>query len=513
MPRLKEFACTAIISLLMLSCNEAWLAAQTRAANSGPVQTTSTAQHISAITAALRRGDFALASTLSATAVRQYPQEPALWVLRGFTLSHTRHVEGALDAYKQALALTPDYLPALEGTAQLYYAEGDSRAIPLLRQILAAHAESATTHAMLAVLEYRQKDCAGAIADFQAALPAIAGSFEGLEQYGFCLVQLKQPVQAVAVLEQALNLRPASGAARLNVALAQMLEHENKPALATLQPLLTSAVQSNEALNLAAEIEQALDDIPATVALLRQAIALQPDDEDNYLNFAELSNRYGSYQAGVTILDAGIARLPNSGPLLVARGILLSQLYAYDKAMDDFERANRLDPNLIVAASAEGLIESQQRKGDAAIESYRKTLDARPDDPFTQYLLAEALSEKGYGPGSAGAREEIAAAKRAVELQPSLVAARDLLAGMYLQAGELDHSIGQSRAALEIRPNDQQAVYHLILALRRTDHRSEVAALVQRLAQLRKDAAIEQSHHTRYQITVAPDHGSLPPAP
>ncbi|MDQ2835322.1 MAG: hypothetical protein M3Y50_16585 [Acidobacteriota bacterium] len=181
--------------------------------------------------------------------------------------------------------------------------------------------------------------------------------------------------------------------------------------------------------------------------------------------------------------------------------------------MDDFERANRLDPNLVVAASAEGLIESQQQKGDAAIESYRKTLKARPDDAFTQYLLAESLSEKGYAPDTPGAREEIAAAKRAVDLQPSLVAARDLLAGVYLQAGELDRSIEQSRTALDAEPNDQQAVYHLILALRRTDQKSEVAALVQRLVQLRKDAAIEQSHHTRYQITVAPANPSAPPAP
>ncbi|MDQ2835323.1 MAG: tetratricopeptide repeat protein [Acidobacteriota bacterium] len=252
MTRLKELARLAIISLPILSCNSGTLAAQTRAASAKSGQTSPAAEPVAAITAALRRGNFALASRLSATAVKQHPREPALWALRGFALSHTQQLQGALAAYKQALALVPDYLPALEGAAQLYYAEGDGRAILMLRRILTAHAESATTHAMLAVLEYRQKDCTAAAADFQAALPTLAASFEALEQYGFCLVQLKQPSQAILILEQALNLQPASGSDRVNVALAQMLAHENKPALATLEPLLTSATPSNEVLNLAA---------------------------------------------------------------------------------------------------------------------------------------------------------------------------------------------------------------------------------------------------------------------
>lgn len=77
-------------------------------------------------------------------------------------------------------------------------------------------------------------------------------------------------------------------------------------------------------------------------------------------------------------------------------------------------------------------MESQQQNPDAAIQTFRNTLKKRPKDAFTQYLLAEALSQKAFPPGSPGYREEVAAASRSIALQPNLSAAHDLLAARYL---------------------------------------------------------------------------------
>jgi Flp pilus assembly protein TadD len=88
----------------------------------------------------------------------------------------------------------------------------------------------------------------------------------------------------------------------------------------------------------------------------------------------------------------------------------------------------------------------------------------------------------------------------AVKLDPKLVEARDLLSATYYAEGHMQESIEQSRAALAQNPKDEEAVYHLMLALRQTGHTDEARALVQRLVQLRADSKLNQPPTRRYRL-------------
>lgn len=459
---------------------------------------------VNAIASALRARNFDGALRLCGEALKVNPESYKLWTLEGMAFASSHRAKEADAAYAHALKLAPYYLPALEGNAELEYQQGDSRAIPLLRKILTVGGDNATTHGMLAVLEYKQKNCVAAIDDFKLSASAVSGNSTMLSEYGFCLAELQHYAEAVPVFEQALNLEPDAPAARFNLALSQWLASDGEGALATLQPLIASAAATNDALNLAADIYQSRDDTPRVVELLRRAIVQEPKNVENYLEFATLSDKYGSYQAGVAMVDAGIANVPKSAQLYVARGILYSQLAEYAKALADFEHASQLDPNLAVTSTAEGLLQSQKHDLKGALETFRAAAAKRPGDAFTQYLLAEAVSEKGYPAGSDGAKEAIAAANRALSLDPGLVAAHDLIASLYLQSGQAELAAQHSETALRKNPEDQQALYHLILALRKTDRRGEVPALIERLGALRESAQAQAQHRKRYQISVQP---------
>lgn len=84
------------------------------------------------------------------------------------------------------------------------------------------------------------------------------------------------------------------------------------------------------------------------------------------------------------------------------------------------------------------------------------------------------------------------------------MAARDLLAGMYLQQGDKHRAIVQSEAALVVDPNDQQALYHLILALRETDRKGEIPALMKKMNELRRtggtDIGPRKQLHQLYEL-------------
>jgi tetratricopeptide (TPR) repeat protein len=234
---------------------------------------------------------------------------------------------------------------------------------------------------------------------------------------------------------------------------------------------------------------------------LRKAILADPKNVEAYVDFADLSYDHASMQVGVDILNAGMTQLPNEARLYLVRGILYTQLGEFDEASEDFAVANRLDPKLSVLGAAEGLVASQQHKSGEALSAFRSAAKAQPTDALTQYLLAEALSQQGPPEGSSHYAEEVAAAKRAYRLDPSMVAAHDLLATIYLQGGHADLALEQSRAALKSDPGDQQALYHSILALRRSGDKDQVASLLKQLAAARTatQAALAQSKKFRLQ--------------
>ncbi len=107
---------------------------------------------INEVVDALRTGRSADALRLCGELLRADPQSYKVWTLRAMALEQSRQPKEALAAYQHALNFAPDYLPALEGAAQLNYKAQSPQAIPLLRKIILAQPENPTAHAMLGAL-------------------------------------------------------------------------------------------------------------------------------------------------------------------------------------------------------------------------------------------------------------------------------------------------------------------------------------------------------------------------
>jgi tetratricopeptide (TPR) repeat protein len=127
-------------------------------------------------------------------------------------------------------------------------------------------------------------------------------------------------------------------------------------------------------------------------------------------------------------------------------------------------------------------------------------LARKPDDAYLLYLQADFLAQKGAEPNTPEFQTALQSARKAVALQPSLGDAHVVLAKLYLQSGKYSDAVIECRKALEINPKDQTAVYRLIQALRKTDDKKELPGLLQRLAELRKQAAKEEGERNRYRL-------------
>jgi len=465
---------------------------------------------VSPITTALRGGQFDEALQLIEPALQASPKNPQLWMLQGLAHSGKGDQKAALTSYQSALKIAPDYLPALEGAAQLEYEAGSPSAIPLLQHVLKLRPNDPTSHAMLAVLAYKKRDCATAVQHFEQSGALLDSQPGALQEYGGCLMEQGQTGRAIPIFQRILASHPDDPRASRGLAAVQLAGDQSQAAITTLQPLLAVSDPDVSTLQLAAAAYEANKDTPNAVKMLHDAIVKDPRNVALYVDFANIAMTHQSFQAGIEMVDSGINLQPKAADLYLARGVLYVQIADYEKAEADFEKAELLDPHQGLSAAAQGMVAEEQNQSDPdkALATVRSKLAKKPGDAFLWYLQAAILTQKAPDSESAEFRHAMQSAKKAVALQPSLFVARDVLAKLYLQSGQTALAIQECQFALRDDPNDQTALYHLVLALRKTNDRTEIPELLKRLAKARQDAAKEEAEHNRYKLMVDPSSGS-----
>ncbi len=465
---------------------------------------------IGAISASLRAGEFDHALQLLHPMLQESPSNSQLWTLQALAYAGAKRKKEALDSFQRALKISPDYLPALEGAAQLEYESGSAEAIPLLHRILLLRPSEPTSHAMLAVLEYNRGNCQAALQNFDLSGDLANSQPGALRARGSCLVRTKELDKATSVFQRLVEMNPSDAFSRCQLASVELMADQPKEAIEVLTPILQTDDPPATVLQLASSAYEAMDDTPNAVRVLRQAIVSNPRDVDLYLDFTDLSMEHQSFQVGIDVINSGLSVQPTSAPLYVARGVLYVQLAKYDEAEADFAKANSLDPKASLGSVAQGLEAIQSSDPDRALATVRAKLARKPNDPYLLYLEADILTQKGVDPGTPDFAKALSSAKTAISLQPSLTSARDVLAKLYLQAGQNNFAIAQCRKALISDPKDQTALYHLIQALRKSGETAEIPQLLKRLAELRAQSSRIESEHNRYKLVERTSSGAAP---
>jgi tetratricopeptide (TPR) repeat protein len=455
---------------------------------------------VEAIHAAIRNREFGTALELLGPALQMAPRNEQLWVLQGKAYAGQGNNKEALASFRNALKIASDSIPALQGEAQIEFDAGSAAAIPVIQHLLRLRRDDKTSYGMLAVLDYRQGNCAAAAANFEKAGGLFDTQVDALHAYAICLVRLKKRDRAAEIFGRALALEPDNKQERKVVASVQLMARQSQAAIATLGPLLGSDNPDVETLELASAAYEESNQTDQAVDLLKQAINLDPTNVSLYLHFADISSVHQSFQVGINVVNDGISQQPTAAPLYFARGVLYVQTGQFDKAQADFEKAYELNPKQSLSAAAQGLAEVEANDLDKALRTVQAKLKAKPNDPTLLYLQADILVKKEAEPGTPEFQLALRSAKRAIALRPTLGPAHAVMAKLYLQADRYPEAIEQCKEALAIDPKDQTSLYRLIQALRKTGNNNEVPDLLKRLASVRQQTTREEMEHYRYKL-------------
>lgn len=274
-------------------------------------------------------------------------------------------------------------------------------------------------------------DAAGAIAAYQQAAqidPQNARIFSGM---GYLYIQQGNYTEAVTAYRRALTLDRGNLAFRYGLAHSLFHSNQGTEALAIYREILASHPREANAYLGIGSIQLQQGDEAAALATYRELVRLAPGNAKAYEALGNLYIQQGNYDQALTFLNQGVRVSSSNQDSLYASiaslyllqdnipaarsaltqalaansanaqaqhqmGYLLYQEGDREGAFEYLMRSVRLDPDLISAHALLGSLLLEREQYLQAVLSYRRVVEARPEDPAALYNLGLALWGQGF---------------------------------------------------------------------------------------------------------------------
>lgn len=434
------------------------------------------------VSAYLKRKDYDKALKAIDALEKKQPQEPVAANLRGLTMLAKQDRVAARKAFEQALAIRPNFMPAVANLASLDVSDkkpDDAR--KRYEDVLAKDPKN--VQALVALTDMRAK--AGATKD------ELAGQ-----------------------LNKAITANPGEAAPRLMLIELYLRNNEPKQAVSTAQNGVAAIQDSAELLDALGRAQMAAGDNNQALATYNKLVGMQPNSAQPHLRVAATHIAEKKPAEAIQSLRRALDIKPD---LLEAQRGLIT-LYLQEKKPDEATAVARSvqkqRPQEVVGYLLEGDIAAAQKKADAAAAIYKgalakfqapelavnlhaallaggKTPEAEklaatwvkehPKDPVFRLYLADAAlarrdlpaAEKGYlsvlqvQPNAALALNNlawissqlkkdgaVAYAEKANRLAPDQPAFMDTMAMALMEKGDFKNAVEWQNRAIKLQPNN-----------------------------------------------------------
>lgn len=464
------------------------------------------------ITAHLKRNEFDAALSAIGTLEKKQPDNPVTHNLRALALLGKKDVPQARKSLEKALALKPNYMPAVSTLANLDMAERKpAEAKKRFEGVLATDPKNVQAHLSLA--EFALKSGAGTdevaalinkaiTADPTDTAPRVAliGLYMGKKENKRALAVASD---AIAAFPERLDILDAAGRAQ------QSAEDYNQ-ALATYRKLASLKPEAVLPYLRMAEVQMAAKNKDGALESFRKALELSPDSIDAQRGVMKLELENGQVKEAIAIARNIQKRKPKEAVGYLLEGDAYAAKKSWPEAIEAFrlglkqvgssEMAVKLHSTLSAAGQAGEadkfadtwlkdhakdaifrlyLAELAGGKNDylAAAKQYRVLLDAQPENPAILNNMAWVSSQL---------KDPKAAefAEKANKLAPNQPAIMDTLAVILSENGAHGRSLELFQRALELVPQAGPIRLNYAKALIKAGKQTEAKTQLDQLAKL-----------------------------
>jgi tetratricopeptide (TPR) repeat protein len=317
----------------------------------------------------------------------------------GTALAAQKRLREAADAFRQALAVQPDY---------------------------------AAAHNNLGIVLKDLGELADAEASFQRALalkPDYAAAFMNL---GNVLKQQGKLDEALASYQHAVRLNPHHAQAHMNLGNVQRDRGMIEEAVASYEHAIRLQPESPDIyynLGIALKDQHKLDEAAVS---LQKAVRLRPDHAEAHLLLAEVQKEQGKFDEAIAGYREALRHKPDFFEVYFNLGNVLVDQGRLDEAIAHYQEAVLRKPDFAEAYLNLGNAQRDRGQTEGGIESYHKVLRLKPDFADAHNNLGIALRELGKH------QEAIACYREALRLDPGNANAHFNLGFVSLQNGDFE---------------------------------------------------------------------------
>jgi tetratricopeptide (TPR) repeat protein len=455
----------------------------------------------------IRQEQWAQAEAALRAALTKYPEDPGVRGLLGVVLDSQKRFDEAEREYQRALKLSPQSPFLLNNLGNHYMARGNTgQARAAYLKVLAVdprHANASLQLARISVENQRGAEALkylGRLAPEEPSDPAVAilraqalkldgqaGPAEQLLQkvsqragseprvafsIGMTYVKWERYGEAEAAFTRALDSDPSNFDILYNLGLAARRAGHLERARSVFQIALRQRPEDADCLFNLAEIYSAEGRADQAIVLLLQAHKVAPNRADILYALAQGSQEMGFYADAASAIDKYLEIKPDDDVARRERGFCLVRGAKLDKGMEDLRWYVQKYPK-----DARGLYElaigETVRDREAALAHLDQALDLDPSLSAARYARAIIYYQKGNFKESA---EEL---RLVLKAEPQNFQAWDALGQDYMRLGELEEAVKAIGRAAEIAPRDAKVLMHYSRALQRVGRNDEAQKVIE----------------------------------
>ena len=214
-----------------------------------------------------------------------------------------------------------------------------------------------------------------------------------------------------------------------------------------------------------------------------EVVRLDPKHVDARINLSNLLEQDGEFEAAATAMKDAVALRDGQANLYVMLGRKQDQAEKYREAIESFQQALKLDPQ--VPGAHYGLALTQVALGDfsAAQSEFEVALKLNPDDALAHYQLGRFLIQQKRPAEAAHHLQE------AIRLKPDLADAYAKLGVLYRSLNKNDEAEKALRTAVRLNPKLGKAQYALAQLLQAKGETEEAQKLFEQVREAKASSS------------------------
>ena len=438
--------------------------------------------------------------------LKDYPEEPVLFNIRGacyaglgqldialknyekailikpeyakahFNLAGSLHDLGQLNAavksYQKTLDIEPTYAEAYNNLGNVYgeLEQGDF-AIKNYKKALEIKPEYVEAQYSLGLIFHDLNQFDDAVKCFKAAIelkPEFAGAYNKL---GAVFIELEKLEEAVKCFKAAIELKPDFVEAINNLGITFYKHHQLDDAMIYYERALACNPDFADAHNNIGIVHLDLGQLENAAKSYKAAIKIKPDFAEAHYNLGVVLQDLNQMEDAIKSYEEVIIIKPDFFKAHNNLGVALLDLDKYDEAINSYNAALELKPDFVDAINNLGIAFYKLHQLDDAMIYYERALAYNPDNHDSHNNIGTIFLERGQ------LDEAVKSYKIALALKPDFLEANNNIGTAYNKLLQTNLAIKYYEKAIAIKPDYVDAHANLAIALKDVNRFDEVMAI------------------------------------